>query len=343
MTQLGYATGYDPRQSVRHMARWMAEADERGFKMGFFSETIDLMRDSVTALSTFVHSTKQMNIGCTQIVRLRSPLVMAQTIASLDELSEGRIILAPGSCTRTHAIRHGLEPIDPLLTLREWIDAIRLILTGDKVDYDGKVVKFTNVQLGWTPARTHVPMYIAATSRKGLEVAGRIGDGVLLNAVCSPEYSANALKIVRESAEASGRDWSEFRVAQLINCSIDDDRQKALDDIRWEVASKLSPTQIDFIVKPKVNVGEPYISVDDIPMFREAWEQGGKEGLIRAVPDSYIEGMTATGTPDEVLAKIERFREAGVELPILRPATDHQTVRLLDLAAATPVAAPSVA
>lgn len=329
--RVGFATGYDPAADVRDMAAWFKRADEAGYEIGFFSETIELMRDSVSALTAFALATKNMMIGCTQIVRLRTPLVMAQTFASLDELADGRLMIAPGACTNTHARRHGLEEIDPGVTLREWIQSIRAILSGDKVDFDGEVVKLKDVHLGFKPHRSYIPMYIPATSRKGLKIAGTIGDGVLLNAICSPEYSANALKIVREAVEKSGRKWEDFKVAQLINCSVEDDHQQAVEAIKWEVASKLDPIQLPFIAGPKMRVGEPYIKKEDIPKFEEAWARGGKEELIKAVPDSYVEGMTASGTPEEVKARVQKFRDVGVDLPILRPAAKHQATRLMDL------------
>jgi alkanesulfonate monooxygenase SsuD/methylene tetrahydromethanopterin reductase-like flavin-dependent oxidoreductase (luciferase family) len=331
MERIGFAVGYDPAMDGRDMAHWMRQAEERGYEIGFFSETIELMRDSVSSLSAIALTTERLTIGCTQIVRLRSPLVMAQTAASLDELSGGRLMLAPGSCTSTHAKRHGLEPADPGVALREWIESMRLILAGGNVSYDGEVVKFKDVELGFEPPRRHVPMFVPATSRKGLRIAGAIGDGVLLNAVCSPEYSANALKIVREAVEESGRDWDGFEVAQLINCSVADDEATALDAIRWEVASKLDPIQLPFIAGPKMRVGEPYFHPDDFPKFEEAWRQGGKQALIKAVPDSYIRGMTASGTPEQVKEKVQQYRDVGVRLPILRPAAKDQAERLLDL------------
>jgi 5,10-methylenetetrahydromethanopterin reductase len=332
MTQrIGFATGYDATLSVRDMAGSMAEADRCGYEIGFFSETIELMRDSVTTLAAMALATETLTIGCTQIVRLRSPLIMAQTLASLDELTDGRVILAPGACTTSHARRHGLEPLDPPTTLREWVAAMRLILTGERVSYDGTSVSFRDVELGWEPKRTYVPMWIAATSTTGLRLAGEIGDGVILNAICSPEYSRNALAIVREAAEAAGKDWEKFEVAQLINCSVEDRHEDALEAIRWEVASKFDPVQLPFIAGPKMRVGEPYIHKEDIPRFQEAYDRGGKQALIQAVPDSYVEGMTASGTPDEVVEKVERYRSVGVRLPILRPAARDQTTRLIEL------------
>jgi 5,10-methylenetetrahydromethanopterin reductase len=331
MERVGFATGYDKQAGVREMARWARQAEEAGFELVFFSETIELMRDSVSALAGFAAGTGRIGLGCTQIVRLRTPLVMAQTLATLDELSGGRALLAPGACTATHARRHGLPEAHPADSLAEYVEAIRLILSGERVSYHGRFVEFTDVELGFTPTRTSVPMLLAATSATGLRLAGRIGDGVLLNATCSPEYDVNAIRILREAVERAGRDWSTFTVAQIINCSVEDDHQSALDAVRWEVASKLNPKQIPFIMGPKVRVGEPYMRLEDVPRFEEAWQRGGMEGLIRAVPDSYVEGMTASGTPDGVRERVRRYREAGVQLPILRPAAPHQVPRIIEL------------
>lgn len=331
MTRIGFGLGYGVFTDVRQMVRLMKAAEERGFEMGFFSETIELMRDSVTTLAAIGAATKKLVLGSTQIVRLRSPVVMAQTLATLDELTGGRMTLAPGACTKSQARVHGLEELDPVVTLREWVESMRLLLTGEKVSYQGQFVRLDNVGLAWKPVRKQVPLYIAATSRTGLRLAGQIGDGVVLNAACSPEYTENALRIVRQAAEESGRDWSTYEVAQLINCSVEDDHQSALDAVRWEIATKFDPVQIPFNAGPRMRVGEPHIKAEDIPRFEQAHRKGGLEALIKAVPDSYVEGMTASGTPDEVRRRVQRYREAGVKLPILRPAAIHQAERLLDL------------
>ncbi len=333
MARTGFALGYGKFTNVREIGNLMRQAEERGYEMGFFSETIELMRDSVTALAAIGLQTKRLILGSTQIVRLRGPVVMAQTLATLDELTGGRMTLAPGACTASHARVHALPPLDisPAVALKEWIEAMRLILTGEKVSYHGKAVNFDNVGLAWKPVRTAIPLYVPATSTTGLRLAGQIGDGVVLNAVCSPEYTVNALKIVRREVESAGRDWSKFEVAQLINCSLEDDHKKALDAVRWEVATKLDPIQLPFIAGPKMRVGEPYIRKEDIPLFEQAYAKGGMEGLIKAVPDSYVEGMTASGTPDEVKKRVQQYRDAGVKIPLLRPAAIHQTQRLMDL------------
>lgn len=334
MEGVGFATGYDPTMTVREMADWMRKAEDRGFVMGFFSETIELNRDSVSALTAAGLATERLVLGCTQTVRIRNPLVMAQTLASLDELTGGRMVLSPGACTNTHALRYGLEPISPPTTLREWVEAMRQVMTGNNVSYHGEVVNFDDAKLSFEPVRQHVPFLIPATSRTGLRLAGQIGDGVMLNAVCSPEYSANAIAIVKQAVAEAGRNWDDFIIAQIVNCSIEDDHAAALDQVRWEVATKFDPIQLPFIAGPKMRVGEPYIRAEDISTFEEAWKRGGKKALVEAVPDSYVEGMTAAGTPDEVREKVARYRDAGVQVTVLRPAAKHQAQRLLDVFAA---------
>ncbi|MGH7824118.1 MAG: LLM class flavin-dependent oxidoreductase [Candidatus Binatia bacterium] len=334
MARVGFALGYGKFTNAREIAALMRQAEERGYEMAFFSETIELMRDSVTSLAAIGLATEKLVLGSTQIVRLRGPVVMAQTLATLDELTGGRMTLAPGACTKSHARVHAL-PQDvgatPSEVLKEYIESMRRLLSGEKISYHGKFVNFDNVGLPWKPLRSDVPFYVPATATVGLQLAGTIGDGVVLNAVCSPEYTANALNIIKQSAEAAGRDFAAFEVAQIINCSVEDDHKKALDAMRWEVATKLDPVQIKFIAGPKMRVGEPYIKKDDIPLFEKAYEKGGMEALIKSIPDSYVEGMTASGTPNEVKERVQQYRDAGVKIPLLRPAAAHQTQRVLNL------------
>jgi alkanesulfonate monooxygenase SsuD/methylene tetrahydromethanopterin reductase-like flavin-dependent oxidoreductase (luciferase family) len=329
--RIGFATGYDPDQNVRDFAELVRQAEACGFEMAFFSETFWLMRDAVTAIAAFSVATTRITLGYTQVVRLRNPVTMAQTVASLDELSGGRVVLCPGACTDRHARRFSLPPLDPPMALAESVEAIRLLLSGETVSYAGRTVTFENVGLSFTPVRTRVPLWIAATTATGLRLAGRLGDGVLLNTVASPEYSASAIAIVRRAVEEAGKDWATFEVAQLINTSVEDDRDAAIEAVRWEVASKFVPSSFASQARPRLRVGEPYIDPAWLPRLEAAHRAGGMEALARALPAETVAGLTASGTADDVVGRIDRYREAGVRLPIVRPAAAHQARRILDL------------
>lgn len=322
----GAAMGYDPTMSVEELSEWAYRAEGANMSMAFFSETIFSNRDSASALAAFALRTSRIPIGCTQVVRLRSPLVMAQTAATLDELSHGRLTLVLGSCTVRHALRNGLPAADPLQTLEEYVDIIRLLLTGERVTYKGESIQITDVGLNWTPVRSRIPIWIAAATRRGLETAGRIGDGVLLDACCSPEYDAKAIEIIRQSAMQHGRDLSNFAFAQLINTSIAVDLPTALDDVRWEVASKFSSPETS---RARIRVGDPYLASADLELFEKTYTAGGLAALTPIVPDKYVDVLTASGPPDRVRERLGAYRAAGVDFPILRPATQAQFGDLL--------------
>jgi 5,10-methylenetetrahydromethanopterin reductase len=324
--RVGLALGYDPQASVAQMAKWAADAERHGFAMVFFSETIFTNRDSVSALAAFALSTRGIALGATQVVRLRSPLLMAQTAATLDELSDGRLVLALGAYMAMHAAKNGVELTDPLPTLREYVTCIRRLVAGETVTHRGDVVHMEGAALGFPPRRGEIPIWIAANTPRGLVNAAEIGDGILLDAGASPEYAARAIAIVRAAAARTGRDVDRLEIAQLINTSIDDDRARAIDAVRWEIASKFRHPRTP---KLKLAVGEPYIDPADLPRFAAIYRDGGAAALAAALPVRYVENMSAAGTLDTVRARVDAYRRAGVTLPLLRPAAPEQTDRLL--------------
>ena len=220
--------GYRIRHRIRSLcpikdfANGMREAEERGFTIGFFSETWALMRDSVTSVAAMALATRKMHLGFTQIIRLRNPsLWRKRPLVSMSFRRAGSFCARAAS--EIHAKRHGLAHVTPAAALKERVEVFRHVLTGEKVDYQGELLKIEGAQLGWKPVRKNIPLWFAATSTTGLRLAGRLGDGVLLNTVSSPEYASNAIGIVRAAVEESGRDWSQFQVAILINTSVEDD------------------------------------------------------------------------------------------------------------------------
>lgn len=328
-TTLGFGLGYDPTATVRQMAESMSAAEAAGFSMGFFSETFFTNRDSVSALSAFALSTTSMTLGATQVVRLRSPLVMAQTAATLDELSGGRLVLVLGAATDKHAARNGLEPQRPPQVLREYIETVRLLLTGEKVHYEGQFVRLDGVGLNFAPVRRAIPLWVAGSSPLGLKISAQLGDGILLDAGTSPEYSANAIARVREHRQEAGLAMAGYTVAQLVNTSIEPTRAEALDAIRWEVASKFKFASTG---RGKIAVGETAIPADSPDRLSALYRSGGESALLAAIDDDFVAALTASGTVEDVARRVQRYRDAGVDLPILRATAPHQIPALLDAA-----------
>lgn len=330
----GYAVGYDPAATVKEMAAQVAAAERVGFALGMFSEAFFTNRDSVSALSTFAAATSTIELATTQIVRLRSPLLMAQTAATLDELSGGRLTLVLGAATTRHGERNGLPaqvpPATPPQTLREYVQAVRLLLTGERVRFHGDVVDLDDVGLNWRPLRPAVPLWTAATSRLGLRIAAELADGVLLDGGTSPEYTTSAVSLLRHYRERAGKSMAGFTIAQLISASIADDEKQALDAVRWEVASKF---RYGLTAASKIAVGEPHVDPDAPGRLSRIYRDAGERALLAAIPDDYVRSLTASGDEEQVRARVEAYRSAGVDVPVLRVPDKAQAARLFELAA----------
>lgn|GEM_PF-254383 len=331
---VGLAVGYDPAASVTEMAEQIASAERAGFAMGMFSETFFTNRDSVSALAAFAHVTSHMALGTTQVVRLRSPLLMAQTAATLDELAGGRFTLVLGAASARHSARNGLPaqvpPATPPATLREYLQVIRMLLAGGQVTFHGDAVTLDDVALNWAPVRPDLPIWTAATSRLGLRIAAELADGVLLDGGTSPEYTANAVALVRRYREAAGKPMEGFTIAQLISVSIADDEARALDAVRWEVASKF---RYGITALSKIEVGEPHVDPEAPARLGAVYREHGDRALLEAIPDALVRALSASGDEEQVRARVERYREAGAGLPILRVPERSQLGRLFALAA----------
>lgn len=294
--------------------------------MVFFSESNVSLRDSVSALAAFALATERIRLAAIQVVRLRSPLLLAETMATLDELSDGRLTLALGAFTRRHAARHGVEPSRPETTLREYVAVCRALLTGRAVSHAGECIRMEGTSLGWTPPRADIEIWVAANSVQGLETAARVADGVLLDGATSPEYTASAMDRIRQAAAAAGRDLSGFRVAQLVNTSIAKTSGEALAAVRSEIAARFRNRQP---AAAKVAVGEPHLTPADLEGFLDTFRSHGASALEDRLTDELVGALSASGTPEQAHARIDRYRGAGVDLPLLRPAHHGQLDTLL--------------
>jgi Coenzyme F420-dependent N5,N10-methylene tetrahydromethanopterin reductase and related flavin-dependent oxidoreductases len=329
MSKVGLGLGYSPELTIHDMIEHVVEAEKKGFELAFFSETIMTIRDAITSLSAFAVKTSRIKLGATQILRLRTPLVIAQTFTTLNELSNGRAILAIGACTESHCKKHGLPFQNPAKVLEEHAILIKKYWNEESVNFKGETIQVEGEGLTVRP-KTKIPLLIAATSKTGLKIAGKVGDGVVVNATTSPEYAKNALEIVKRSAEEHGRNFKESLITGIVVAGIEDGTKEAERALRWELASKFEPLQVDFAVRPRLRVGEPYVSEELINKLLESYKKGGKEQLARDIPMNVIKGLTAYGTKEEVINKIEEYRKAGVEIPIVRPASSKLIKPLIE-------------
>lgn len=156
-----------------------------------------------------------------------SPVILGNMAATASELTEGHLILGVGAGSiYTEQFRHSFNlPAYPAVKMmREYLVALRGLLTGERVDCDGVAVTLHGVRLSFRPPP--VPLYLAALGPQMLHLAGEIADGVALN-WGTPEQIAWSRGQIVAGAQRAGRDPAEVRVVQYIRVCVDDDERQA--------------------------------------------------------------------------------------------------------------------
>lgn len=139
---------------------------------------------------------------------LRNVAVAAMEIATLERMFPGRVRIALGHGIQEWMGQAGVRAASPLTLMREYVTALRALLSGQCVTVSGRYVSLTDVELGWVP-ETAPRLLIGATGPKTLQLAGEIGDDVLLDSLMSPEMVTHALTEV-DAGAPSGRRAPDF-------------------------------------------------------------------------------------------------------------------------------------
>ncbi len=171
-----------------------------------------------------------------------TPALLASTFSTLDDLAPGRVILGIGAWWDPLARKVGVDRAKPLKAMREIVEAVRLLLANETVTYEGEFVHFDGVELDYVHQERRpkdVPIYIGATGMQMMELTGEIADGVVLNYLVSPAYNATALEHLARGAAKAGRAVDAIDRPQLVVCSLDEDRERALDAARLLVTQYL--------------------------------------------------------------------------------------------------------
>lgn len=297
---------------------YVQHAERAGFDAVWQADS-RLVRDAVVPMAAFAATTSTIRIGSGVVdCWTRNPARLAATFSTLDDLAPGRVILGIGAWWDPLAARVGITRAKPLTVMREVVEACRALLGNQTVTYDGEYVHLDAVELDYVHQQRrpkNVPIYIGATGPRMMELTGEIADGAVLNYLVSPAYNQRAMEQLATGAERAGRTVADLDRPQLVVCSLDDDRDAALDNARLLVTQYLG--QQPHIMKAS---GVPRELLDDIGRVL-TWPATHDEVVVasRLVPDEVVQMICAAGTAAECRAKVDEYLAAGCTTPILYP------------------------
>src|ERR671919_1871267 len=201
-----------PRQEIVEVVQ---HAEALGYDSVWVGESGG--RDGFTWLTQLACHTSRIKLatGITPVYS-RSPALIAQTVAALDEISAGRVILGLGTSGPIVIENwHGLPFQRPLRRTREYIEIIRLVLSGERVNYQGEIFQLKGFRLPFTPPRPAVPIYVASLGPLNLRLTGELADGwlpIYLDAGYLPKFQRE----LALGAQKAGRALTAVDVAPYI-------------------------------------------------------------------------------------------------------------------------------
>ncbi|MFB6184078.1 MAG: TIGR04024 family LLM class F420-dependent oxidoreductase [Haloarculaceae archaeon] len=292
--------------SVETLVDFASNAERLGYDRVWLPETWG--RDAVTTLTTIAERTETVGVGTSILpIYSRSPALIGQTAATLQEVAGGRLRLGLGpSGPLVVEGWHGVDYDRPLRRTRETIEIVRAVLSGERVEYDGDVFQLSGFRLRCSPPNPTPPLDAAGMGPKAVELAGRFADGwhALL---FTPDGLAERLTDLRRGADLGDRDPEDLRVTLSVTCLVDpDDPGRARDLARQHLAFYVGGMGT-FYRDSLARQGYEDVAHE----IAQLWANGEKEAATAAAPDDLLSKLAAAGTSEHARERLDFF--AGLD------------------------------
>lgn len=292
-------------------ATWTREADDAGFERIGIGDSQSLYRDVYVSAAIAAQNTERALIGprVTNPVT-RHPAVTASAIATIDELSGGRAFLAIGT-GHSAVLNIGQKPASRA-RLRAYVECVRTLFEEGEAEFEGRLVR-----LSW-PERS-VPIIIGAAGPKALELAGEIGDGVVVGCGMTPPAIDDAFRRLEAGAARTGRAIEDLDVWWYVPTNVHEDRDTAIEEIRPAVVSGAHAYfygGVEGRNVPEELVGQVQRLADEYVVdqhIRPGQSADNAELVDRlGLRDYIIERFGIAGDPDDVADRIAVLRDRGI-------------------------------
>jgi F420-dependent oxidoreductase-like protein len=323
--RLGMSLGYMiPGISPADQLSAVQEAERLGYDSVWAAEAYG--SDTATVLAWLAAGTSRIKLGSAIFqIPARSAAMTAMTAATIDLLSDGRMLLGLGTsgpqvAEGWHGQRFGRQ----LQRTREYVAVLRLALARERVEFHGETIELPlpdgpgkPLKLMIAPVQDRIPIYLAAIGPKNTALTGEIADG-WLPIFFSPEHVGEVRALLEEGAERAGRALDGFDIAPTVNTFVSDDRPAARDRMRPFLA-----LYIGGMGSRKQNfynqLVQRYGFEDAAREVQDLYLDNKKEQAAAALPDELIDLVTLCGPRDAVRDRLAAFREAGVGTLIIAP------------------------
>jgi 5,10-methylenetetrahydromethanopterin reductase len=299
---------FDGMSSLADVMKMAAAADEAGAASLWFAQHMGY-RDALISAAACCAATKHATIVPTAISPyLWPPMPSAMAAASLSELAPGRLTFCVSVGNVLNLKESGLEPVKPVRVMREYVDTLRRLFAGEVVTLEGEIFRLHGARMAF---KAEVPpIYVASTGPKMLELAGEIGDGVLLSAGLTLASCKTCIDHAATGASRVGRDPAKIRKAGFIYFGMSED---------GVAARKAMLRRLAFLFRSRghaENIKSSGLDIDHDAIIA-AVAARDIDKAANLLPDAAADAFTVVGTPSECHEKLEAYLSIGLDEPII--------------------------
>jgi F420-dependent oxidoreductase-like protein len=293
------------------------EAERLGYDSVWAAEAYG--SDAATVLAWLAAGTSKIKLGSAIFqMPARSPAMTAMTAATLDQISDGRMLLGIGASGPQVAEGwHGQRFGKQLQRTREYVAVVRKALAREKLEFHGETIELPlpdgpgkALKLTISPVQDQIPIYLAAIGPKNTALAGEIADG-WIPTLFSPEHVAEFRPLLEEGAAAAGRELNGFDIAPTVNVFVTDDVASARDAMRPFIAlyvGGMGSRDKNFYN----HLVQRYGFEEAAKEVQDLYLEGKREEAMAALPDALIDTVSLCGPKDVIRERLAVYRDAGV-------------------------------
>ena len=297
-----------PIADLIHCAR---AAEKAGF--AYISVAESFYRDGPALAAALASSTREVRFGTSVFpIYTRTPFQLAMAMATLHEISRGRIgYLGLGVGYRSRLESYfGIKIEHPRARMREYVEIIRLLLSGRDATYRGRFFQFNGFpKLVERPL--NIPIYFGSSGSRMLQLAGEVADGVILNSIPTPEHIQHAKRMVKQGAEKAGRDPAKVTIASSVIYSVADNLEEAAKAAKEDILFYLGYPEVTPML-------EQSGFLEEAQAVRTAYRDGGKEKALGMISQRMLDSLSIHGDTARCRARLGDLVKAGLDLPIIR-------------------------
>ncbi len=302
--RFGVSRGVSPRESFAQVGEIAKKVEELGFEALWFIDHQLGMKDVYAAMNVSAMATETMEIGCAVTnLRTRHPTVTANATTALDELSDGRALLGLGAgWVAVHSI--GEKP-NRIAELREGIEQFRRLFSGEEVDFSGTQGRLAT-------ARRQIPIYLAVSQPRMLELAGEVCDGAILMGAADPDFCEWQIEHIYRGLQKAGRRREDIVIDLIVTMSIDEDADRALGDVRAWATSQAATFAVWKTMPPGWERFRPeFKAAQDAYHYEEhlSLRAGHKE----IVSEEFVRSVTISGDREQCLARLLELAPVDID------------------------------